>query len=122
MHGRELTFSLSPFALEVLGLEAARQRVTVDTLVRHALLYLLAERDAVRLSARVPRFARHADRDASVSASLELDAGEWARLERVAAAEDVPLRELVAHAVTLYMADSDSGRVAVRVLQDERRR
>lgn len=116
MQGRELTLRFSPFALESLEGAAARQGLALATFLRHAVLYLLAERSDGRLSACVPRFARGFSEGDPLSVSLSLENSDWARLEQVAGKDELPVAELVSHAATLYLADSESGRVGRRLL------
>jgi len=47
---------------------------------------------------------------------LEVDADRWKVLESEAQRQGIPLERLLEHAVLLYLADIDSGRLAKRVL------
>jgi hypothetical protein len=49
--------------------------------------------------------------------SVEFDDFGWARLVHEAERQQVPVEDLVAHAVTYFLADKDSGRQAHRVMR-----
>ncbi len=114
---RRLKLDLAPFAVESLDEEAHRQRIPLDTLLRHAALYYLAERSSGRPAVRVPSFADHKEEGpGSFTVAVDLDASEWQRVEHAALCERVSVAALIRHAAALYVADCDSGRVGSRLL------
>ena len=113
---RRLILDLAPFAVETLDEEAQRQRVPLATLLRHAALYYLAERSSGRVAVRVPSFPEAKSGSAPVEVMVDLDNGEWGRVEHAAACERVPVAALISHAAVLYVADCDSGKVSSRLL------
>jgi hypothetical protein len=88
--------------------DLSRQRgVTVDTVMREATLYYLADRES-RQSWRYPRFAK-----GRPGARLEVTVKLEEDLVRAASAEadlqEVPLERLLEHAVLYYLADLARG-------------
>lgn len=112
---RRLTLDLAPFAVETLEEEAQRQRIPLHTLLRHAVLYYLAERPSGRVAVRVPSLP-DSQSGAAVAVAVDLDRREWQRFEHAAACERVSVPALMRHAAALYVADCDSGRVGTRLL------
>jgi predicted DNA-binding ribbon-helix-helix protein len=117
---RHLQVDLAPFALESLEEEAERQRTSLGTVLRHAMLYYLSERDARRVATRVPTFAQGARGDSERRVHLELEPPEWRDLEQAALRERVTLAALVEHAAMVYLVDYDLGRVGTRLLETTR--
>jgi hypothetical protein len=118
-----LTLDLSMFGREALSESAERQNAEPETLVQRAVLHYLSQRDAGRISARVPRFARGEPKSESggnghTLVTIELEDAEWGALAEAAAAEQVPIEGLVRHAVLLFLSDLDQGRVTGRRLDD----
>jgi predicted DNA-binding ribbon-helix-helix protein len=113
---RQLQVDLAPFALESLEEEAVRQRTSLGTILRHALLYYLSERDAQRVAARVPSFAQGARGGSERRVDVDLEPLEWRDLEQAARRERVTLAALIEHAAMFYLADYDLGRVGTRLL------
>jgi predicted DNA-binding ribbon-helix-helix protein len=115
---RNLRLRLAPFAVDSLAYEAMRQRVPLESLLRHAALYYLSERPSGRVAIRVPSFAlaERAAEAVAVAVAVELDDRDWERLEDVAALERVSIAVLMQHAAMLYVADADSGSLGARLL------
>jgi len=95
-------------------LEARRDGEALDDLLSRAAAYFYAEQRTSRAATLVPRFklARGMPREIRV----EWDAECWEGLESEARRQGVPVERLLEHAALLYLADSDSGRLAKRVL------
>lgn len=108
-----LTLHLGDFAKETLRQSMERQSVRMETVVSRAALYYLSQREGDRLSARVPRFAgEDGDNDGATRVTVELESMHWAELGRAAEDEQVTVERLLQHAVMLYAADLDQGRIA----------
>ena len=114
---RQVTLFLEDFALGSLEAHARALGVPLDALVRQAARYYLAVQSDHRPATRLPRFAR--ERGAAgeaVGLTLELDEADWGALEVAAVHERVPLARVIEHAALLFLADIDSGRVAVWIV------
>jgi hypothetical protein len=117
---RSVTLEMTSFARESVLEEASSQRVPVETLLRHAILHYLSERESGRLAPQLPRFTRNAPLgDELVQLQVDLESDEWRAMEEAAEEAGVPLSRLLAHATMLYLADLDAGVVAERLLEDE---
>ena len=117
---RELTLSLQQFGRASLERRARQLDIPVSALVRQAVLYYLAVRGSERSALRVPRFARVQQPGTDgVELSLALDHADWSALEVEAVRLRVPLERLIEHAAMLFLADLDSGRVAMRILEEK---
>jgi hypothetical protein len=119
---RTRTLGINGFALA--GLEELGKGLAVrpSALLRQAALHLLGERDVGRLTAKVPRFVRQREADrqsVTKRLELELDEVDWSALEVEAVAQRVSLETLLEHAALLFIADVDSGRLAVRIAEDD---
>jgi hypothetical protein len=119
---QSVTLELGSFGLEVLSRGVAEQKIPAETLVRHAALYYLSQKDADRAAARVPRFAREptteSDHDGQMLVTLDLEDEEWAALQQAADDQQVTLERLLQHAVLLFLTDLEEGRVTARLLGD----
>jgi hypothetical protein len=117
---RSVTLELTPFGRDSVADEASRQNLPVETLLRHAVLHYLAERDSDRLAPRIPRFLRSTPAgDERVELDVDLDPSEWTAVEAAAEDAGVPLDRVLAHATMLYLADLGAGVVAERLLDPE---
>ena len=116
---RELRLALQEFGRASLERRARELDIPVGALVRQAALYYLAVRGSERSALRVPRFARAPRSPDGVELALELDQGDWSALEVEAVRQRVPLERLIEHAAMLFLADLDSGRVTMRILEEE---
>jgi hypothetical protein len=116
---REVTLSLEQFGHTALEARAVDFDVPVSALVRQAALYYLAVRGSERTALRIPRFAREAQGEHRMELEVELDEADWSALEVEAVHQRVPIERLLEHAVLLFLADIDSGRVAARILDDD---
>jgi hypothetical protein len=115
---RQVTLFLEDFARGSLEAHARALGVPLDALVRQAARYYLAVRSDHRPATRLPRFTRErgAAGDA-VGLTLELDEADWGGLEVEALHERVPVARIIEHAALLFLADIDSGRVAVWIVE-----
>jgi predicted transcriptional regulator len=119
---RTRTLGIDGFTLAALEELAMGLAVRPSALLRQAVLHFLSEREAGRLTAKVPRFVRQREADGSSvtrTVELELDESDWSALEVEAVAQRVSLETLLEHAALLFIADVDSGRLAVRIAADE---
>lgn len=116
---RNLELALTDFSRNSLEHEARRYGLSVSTLIARAAVYYVSERESDRLAARVPRFHRGApagSANPALPVTIELRAREWRDLDLGAASEDLSVERLLEHAILLFLADLDSGRVAARLL------
>jgi hypothetical protein len=106
---RRLTLELGALGKETLEEQARAHRLSVSALLRHSALYYLSERDAGRLSWRVPRFARSAPAEANdeerLEVALDLDDHVWRSLEAESERQRVPLPQLLVHAAFYSIND-----------------
>jgi hypothetical protein len=117
---RQVTLFLEDFARSSLEARARALGVPLDALVRQAARYYLAVQGDHRPATRLPRFAR--ERGAAgdpVGLTLELDEADWGGLEVAAVHERVPLARVIEHAAVLFLADMNSGRVAVWIVASD---
>jgi hypothetical protein len=115
---RQVTLFLEDFARGSLEARARALGVPLDAFVRQAARYYLAVRSDDRPATRPPRFAR--ERGAAgdgVGLTLELDEADWGGLEVEALRERVSVARIIEHAALLFLADIDSGRVAVWIVE-----
>lgn len=117
---RSVTLELTPFGRDSVVDAASRQKIPVESLLRHAILHYLAEQDGDRLAPRLPRFSRTTlAGEERVDLEVDLDASEWTAVEAAAQEAGVPLSHMLAHATLLYLADVDAGVVTERMLSPE---
>jgi hypothetical protein len=116
---REVTLALEQFGRTSLEARASQLDVPVGALVRQAALYYLAIRGSNRSALRIPRFARERSDEGGFRVEVELDEADWSALEVEAVRQRVPVERLIEHAAMLFLADVDSGRVAVRIVEDD---
>jgi hypothetical protein len=115
---RQVELVLDGFAREALGGQVARAGVSEARLIQQAVRHWLEVRGSQRLSVRAPRFGQSGSVTATrvrVRVRVRLAGSEWEALERSAADQGVTLERLLVHVVMLFLADLDSGRLAVRV-------
>jgi hypothetical protein len=117
---RNLTLALDEFGRTSLEGQARALDVPAAAIVSQAALYFLAELGRERAATKVPRFAREAAPGGErLELTVALDPTDWRALEREAELQHVTLERLLVHAALLLLADLDSGRVAVRILEEE---
>ena len=117
---RNISLKLDEFGRASLVAQARSLGLPPAGAVRQAALYFLAERGSDRAARRVPRFARQMPSGAEgMEFALALDEADWLALEDEAEEQHVTLERLLVHALLMLLADLDSGRVAVRILDDE---
>jgi hypothetical protein len=117
---RQVELVLDGFAREALGGQVARAGVSEARLIQQAVRHWLEVRGSQRLSVRAPRFGQSGSVTATrVRVRVRLAGSEWEALERSAADQGVTLERLLVHVVMLFLADLDSGRLAVRVARGE---
>ena len=110
---KDLTLKLDDFGRQALQRFSRRGQGSAAKAVRTASLYYLAEREAHRPAWKVPRFAAAAKPGQSVT--VELDDETWTALRDEAASQGVAVETLTLHAVMYFLADIDSGRIAVQL-------
>ena len=116
---------LDEFGQASLGSQARALGAPPPGIVRQAALHFLAGRGRGRIARKVPQFARDHGRAAAIELTLDLEEADWLALEEEAERQEVSLEQLLVHATLLLLADLDSGRVAISILdegQDERGR
>jgi hypothetical protein len=117
---RQVELVLDGFAREALGGQVARAGVSEARLIEQAVRHWLEVRGSQRLSVRAPRFGQSGSVTATrVRVRVRLAGSEWEALERSAADQGVTLERLLVHVVMLFLADLDSGRLAVRVARGD---
>jgi hypothetical protein len=117
---REMALTIEDFGRTAIRDRARALGVPVDALVSQAVLYYLAQRGGERTATRIPRFTRSdAAPDATLTIELELEESEWSALELASVEERLPVERLVEHIALLFLADIDSGRVAVRIVGED---
>jgi hypothetical protein len=110
---RALRLRFDEFGWARLELEARRDGEALDDLLSRAAAYFYAERPTGRAATLAPGFKPDA-RGEPREVRLEGDAECWEGLESEAQRQGVPMERLLEHAALLYLADSDSGRLAER--------
>ena len=115
---RQLELALDEFASGALADQGARAGVAEDRLIQQAVRHWLEVRGSQRLSVRAPRFGQ-AGSPATTRVRVRLAGSEWEALERSAADQGVTLERLLVHVFVLFLADLDSGRLAVRVARGD---
>ena len=113
---RALTLSFDEFGWQMLESEARRDGEGLEDLLSRAAAYFYAERPTGRAATLAPGFKPDA-RGEPREVRLEGDAECWEGLEDEARRQGIPVERLLEHAALLYLADSDSGRLAGRVLE-----
>jgi hypothetical protein len=113
---RALTLSFDEFGWQRLESEARRDGEGLDDFLSRAMAYFHAERPTGRAATLAPGFKPDA-RGVPREVRLEGDADCWKDLEGEAQRQGIPIERLLEHAALLYLADSDSGRLARRILE-----
>jgi len=111
---RTLTLQFGDFTRTRLEEWRDQQGVALDSLLRQAILYYLADRDSTRRQWRYPRFKSRAPAEGP-SVSVGLDEDIVQSIEGEARAQNVPPDRLIEYAALYYLADLSSGRVAARL-------
>jgi hypothetical protein len=114
---RALTLRFDEFGWGRLESEARRDGEGLDDFLSHAAAYFYAERLTGRAATLAPAFKPDADRGVPREVLVEGDAECWEGLEREAQRQGIPVERVLEHAALLYLADSDSGRLAERILE-----
>jgi hypothetical protein len=112
---RALTLSFDEFGWQRLESEARHDGAGLDDLLSRAAAYFYDERPTGRAATLAPAFKPDA-RGEPREVHLEEDAECWEGLEGEAQSQGIPVERLLEHAALLYLADSDSGRLAKRLL------
>ena len=116
-----LRVRLGAFATQAATEEAARQGLPLSRVLEHAALSYVSAAGSDRFARRLgglPRPRLHAGQDSeALVVELELDAGPRAALEEEAGREASSVEQVLHHAILLYLADLDSGRVTARLLE-----
>ncbi len=112
----QLAIPLGDFSIEALS-AAAGTTCTVEAVARQAVYYYLAERDSGRPGWGYPKFLGGVDAGSpETTLSLRIDASAWGRFVEEGERQQVRPELLVRHAVLLFAADVEAGRVARRML------
>jgi hypothetical protein len=109
----ELTFD--EFGWRALEHRASAEGVAPAQLVSLACAYHESQLAEDRVAAAVPRFRRRAVDGETRALGIELEDLTFQRLEQEAERQGVSPERLCEHAVLLYLADLDSGKVAERI-------
>jgi hypothetical protein len=118
---RAFALRLGGFGRAALSQQAARQRVSLDRLLGEAVLYYTADLPSGRPAARLPELLR-GDKRAErarwrvTDVALELDQTTWRVLEEESRGRQLPLERLIEYAAFYYLADIESGRLALRLI------
>ena len=107
----ELTLRFDRFGCRKVYEAASRQGRTLDTILADALANLEAGIEGRRLAAAPPSFLAHRAPGAT-SIRLQTPSSRLQRLRHEARRWQVPLERLVEHALLLYLADGQAGRIA----------
>lgn len=113
---RVLTLDFSDFGRELLEEQARRERLPVEAVVREAGIYYAAELRSGRTAAAVPP-AGEGETRSPIEARADLDPPTWAALEQAAERQGITLERVLVHAVLLYVADVESGRLPRRLAE-----
>lgn len=115
---RELVVPLGDFGIEALR-EAAGRETSLPAVARQSLYYYLSERESGRPSWPYPSFARDAGVPdvAGVAISVDVGRAAWDEFAGLAAEQGVGPELLLRHAMLLFSADVEAGRVARRLLE-----
>jgi hypothetical protein len=113
---RTLWLSLGRFGRDSLTVRAAAEHLSPDALVSRAAAYLEREIGGNRAALRLPRGLPPSDGQPT-EVQVELTRAQWGRLEEEARRRGVGIERLLEHAVLLYVADLESGRLAETVLR-----
>jgi hypothetical protein len=113
---RSLTLGLDQFGSAALAGTAERLHLSPEELWARAAHYYLEDICGGRLAHRFPRFRREQEADRTFSLALDLDEGDWRRLERESERQGVSVQELLEHAALYLLAELDSGRASSRLL------
>jgi hypothetical protein len=110
--GRILTLRLARFERDALDAYGASQRIPADRVIRTAVLYYLQGRHADRSTWRKQTFGGD---EPGGHVAVEVDLGEETEraLAEQATAQAVDPEDLARHALLFFLADVDSGRVAM---------
>jgi hypothetical protein len=109
----ELTFD--EFGWRTLEDRASAEGIALAHLVSLACAYHESQLAEDRVAAAVPRFRRRAVDGETRALDIELEDLTLQRLEQEAKRQGVSPERLCEHAVLLYLADLDSGKVAERI-------
>jgi hypothetical protein len=115
---RDLAFTLGSFAGGALEAMAERQSLTPQELVSLAAEYHLAEENAGRQAARMPRWIDELEDRGGLKLEVELRTDTWEALQERAREQRTTPERLLEHATLQLIADLDSGRVQARVARD----
>jgi len=111
---RSVTLHIDDFGREALDTYCRQDGSKASAVVGTAVLYYLADQGLHRPAWRVPALVRHAPVGAH-ALEVELDDPVFRSLEQEAVAQGVAPERLAEHALTYFLADVDSGRLADRL-------
>jgi hypothetical protein len=116
----EIPITFDEFGWRALEERASADRLELEQFVALACSYYESELAAERAATVVPRFRRPPADGETRTLELELDDPCLPRLEREAERLGIALERVCEHAVLLFLADLDAGRVAERIVRRAR--
>jgi hypothetical protein len=116
---RALAVTLGSFTGAALEAMARRQSLSPQELVSLAAEYYIADENAGRQAARMPRWLDELDDRGGVTLEVEVGTETWDVLQARAREERTSPEALLEHATLQLIADLDSGRVQARVARDD---
>jgi hypothetical protein len=116
---RQLTVKLAGFAGAAVETMAEQQGLTPQELVGLAAEYYLAEENAGRQAAQLPRWLDELEDGRRLKLEVELSSDTVDALQERAVRERTSVEWLVEHATLFLIADLDAGRAQARVTGDE---
>jgi len=119
---RTVTLTLEEFGRTLLEAQAVTFEVPPAAIVRQGALYFLAERGSERTATKIPHFGSSEPTPGAEGLDLvvTLDEADWVALEEEAERQQASLERLLVHTTLLLLADLESGRVAARILGEEK--
>jgi hypothetical protein len=115
---RQLTVTLGGYSGEALETVSARQGLTPHELVSLAAEYYLADENAGRQAAQMPRWLDELEDGGRSKLQVDLGSDTLDALQERAGREHTSVEWLLEHATLQLMADLDSGRVQARIARD----
>jgi hypothetical protein len=115
---RKVTIVLGDLSLESFGEALPPGSPAVSASLMQAIRYYLAEQDSGRPGWAYPSFLRAEDDGKTAEVEVEIDDSTWDEFAREADRQDVSTARLLQHAALYFMADSDSGRLTQRIVED----
>ena len=115
---RQVSVSLSRLACEGLAGDEGSGEGHVPVRAVRAIRYYLSDKGSGRPGWKYPSFMRGKAPGATVEVELSVDEDVWGSFEREAEAQAVSTERLAEHAVLYFVAEINSGRATLRILDD----